>query len=641
MTQLESTPLLRVQDLQVSFNSAGGPLVAVDGVSFHIAHGERFAVVGESGSGKSVTGLSITRLIEYQGGTISPDSQVWFDGADLTQMSNAQLRAIRGREIGMIFQDPQASLNPVRRVGHQISETLRIHGMADSKRAARARAIELLDQVGIDQPGERIDAYPHELSGGMRQRVMIAMALAPHPKLLIADEPTTALDALIQRQIVELLYELTSSMNLSLLMVSHDLRLVAGFVDRLCVMYAGSIVESGTAAEVFGAPQHQYTRALLESLPSQDHSRASALRVIGGSPPTIAARPRGCPFHPRCRYSDGAACETIKPLLTPAGPGAHEFACHHPGLESPAGARTSNGNGKHRLAVVQSGAEESESRSPYLLEVTDLAHRYPGRRGAARAYAAEDVTFSIPHGKSFGLVGESGSGKSTVARSVARLIEPTKGKVLFHGQDLLQLSRREMRATRRGIQVVFQDPRSSLDPRMRVGELLKEPMRIFNVWGEPGSDQARLVELVQLVGLSESDLHKYPHQFSGGQLQRVAIARALALNPDLVICDEPVSSLDASVSAQIINLLRELQQRLGLTYLFIGHDLSIVRYFCDEVAVMSHGRIVEMSDCESLFANPKHPYTRELLEAQPVSDLRAAVQRADFGMKATKRASVT
>jgi peptide/nickel transport system ATP-binding protein len=612
---LAEQPLLRVEDLHVSFDSPAGRLVAVNGVALEIGRGERVAVVGESGSGKSVTALAVTRLIQYRGGIIDPSSGIWFDGADVTRMPPAQMRALRGREIGMIFQDHQAALNPVQRIGNQIAEALRLHGITASRREARDRTVALLEKVGLDRPRERVDSYPHELSGGMRQRVMIAMMLAPEPRLLIADEPTTALDALIQQQIVALLRELTSSMDLALLMVSHDLRLVASFVDRIYVMYAGSIVESGTVAEVFHHPQHQYTRALLDALPSMEQSRSSSLRVIGGSAPSIAARPSGCAFHPRCSRNDGSPCVSTPPALKTTGYGSHRYACHHPGPPPGAAAHLSPLDG--RATGTRAERREPAWEGGQLLEVRDLCHKYPGRHSVESEFAVENVSFSIRRGESFGLVGESGSGKSTVARCVARLVEPAKGRILFDGDDLLRLSPRRMRATRRRIQVVFQDPRSSLDSRMRVRDLLAEPMRIFKTWGSPGSDEQRLVELAELVGLSRTDLGKYPHEFSGGQLQRVAIARALALSPDLVVCDEPVSSLDASVSAQIINLLTELRTTLGLTYLFIGHDLSLVRHFCDHVGVMQAGRLVESAACAALFAEPKHPYTRKLLAAQP------------------------
>jgi len=618
---MSAAPLLSVERLRVTF----GHLAAVEDVSFTVGDGERVAIVGESGSGKSVTAMSITGLINYQAGRIAPESKILYGGADITKMSDEEIRKIRGRQIGMVFQDHSGALNPVQRIGDQIGEALRVHDVVDSKAAARARALELLEQVGIDRASERLDAYPHELSGGMRQRVLIAMGLAPGPKLLIADEPTTALDALIQRQIVALLHDLTEALDLTLLMISHDLRLVSGFADRLYVMYGGRIVETGTAAQVFGAPQHQYTRALLDSLPSRDHRRGSSLKVIGGAPPSIAARPTGCPFHPRCRFNDKNLCESTMPPLESAGQRTHQFACYHPGDQTAAQPKEAS----RHLAPVPSADSAAEEAAPYLLEVVGLDHVYSSRgRKSTVVKAVDDVSFSIRRGESFGLVGESGSGKSTVARNVVRLIEPSAGRILFDGQDLMGLSRREMRTVRRRMQIVFQDPRSSLDPRIRVGELLAEPLRIYRLWGKPGHDKQRLGELMELVGLHERDLQKYPHEFSGGQLQRVAIARALTLSPDLVVCDEPVSSLDASVSAQIINLLSDLQAQLGLTYLFIGHDLSLVRYFCDHIAVMNKGQIVEAADSATLFSNPQHEYTKRLLDAQPPADPRTVARPA-------------
>lgn len=523
-------PFLEVDNLSVSF----GDFTAVDGVSLKVGAGERVAIVGESGSGKSVTAMSIAQLIGYQGGTVGPGSTILLDGRNLQTLTSDELRAIRGSQIGVVFQDHSGSLNPVMTVGAQISEALLLHDIVDNKSQARARAEELLDQVGIARPKERLDAYPHELSGGMRQRVLIASALAPSPKLLIADEPTTALDAVVQRQIVTLLRQLSDELGLSLLMISHDLRLVAGIADRTLVMHNGKIVESGPTRQIFHDPQDPYTKKLLSASPS-----------IQDAP----------------------------------------------------------------LSVGDTSAEPRAN----LLEVVDLDLTY----SSMGVKAADRVSFTIKRGTSLGIVGESGSGKTTVARCVMRLIEADSGTVVLDGQDVTRLRRRGLRKLRRRMQMVFQDPRASLDPRMRVEQLLAEPFKVYGLWGKPGSDQARLIELLKLVGLQESDLRKYPREFSGGQLQRVAIARALALSPDLIVCDEAVSALDASIAAQIVDLLKDLQLQLGLTYLFIGHDLSLVRYFCDEVAVMTGGRIVEMGPSESLFDNPQHDYTKMLLAAQP------------------------
>ncbi len=447
----ETAPLLDVVHLRVDF----GDFTAVDDVSLSVGVGERVAIVGESGSGKSVTAMSIAQLVQYQGGTIGGASRLLLRGEDLTRMSHERLRQVRGREIGVVFQDHASALNPVIRIGDQISEALLLHGVVDTKKAARARSIELLAQVGIDRPHERVDAYPHQLSGGMRQRALIASALAPSPSLLIADEPTTALDAIVQRQIVTLLRQLSEELGLALLMISHDLRLVAGLADRVYVMRSGNVVESGPTQQIFQAPSHPYTKLLLEASPSIDEGMAS------------------------------------------------------------------------RRAELEDDAEASE----IMLQVDALRLTYPelGVKGA------DDVSFSLRRGRTLGIVGESGSGKTTVARCVMRLIEPDSGRIVLGGEDIAAMSWRQMRKRRHRIQMIFQDPRSSLDPRMRIEDILAEPLRIYRRWGSAGNDRARLVELLELVGLQESDLKKYPREFSGGQIQRVAIARTLALSPDLLV----------------------------------------------------------------------------------------------------------
>jgi peptide/nickel transport system ATP-binding protein len=603
------TNLVKVNDLSVHFSTSEGVGTAVRGVSFTIGRGERVAIVGESGSGKSVTALAMTRLIETRGGVIGEGSAITFDGLDVMAMSPRELQGLRGGRVANVFQDPLAALNPLYRVGHQVVETIRLHRPEVDRRAAKLLAGRFFEEVGL--PRERLESFPHELSGGMRQRAMIAMALSGDPELLIADEPTTSLDVTIQTQIVALLNRLVEQRGLSVLLISHDLGVVAGFADRVQVMYAGRIVESNTADEIFARPRHPYTAALLDAIPRIDVYR-SRLRSIPGSAPSPAEIPPGCAFNPRCPYSDGALCVATEPTLT-ARDGSGAAACHHSDLVVyPARIEISD-----RPTRAEAGGTRTEK---VLLSVRGLTKDYAGSRGGAHGRPAlDDVSFDIHDGEGFGIVGESGSGKSTLARCVARLIRPTSGSITFDGVDLLQLRGSALRAWRCETQMVFQDPSASLDPRRTVGELVREPLSAYGI-GSRSDRERRMLDALDAVGLPKQAAKRYPREFSGGQRQRVAIARSLVLRPRLLICDEPVSSLDVSVRAQIINLLADLQSDTGLAYLFIAHNLPVVRQISSYVIVMRNGKVVESGPPATLYKGPKDPYTQTLLASEPVPD---------------------
>ena len=612
--------LLEVKNLTTRFSVEEGSFAAVDDVSFYLDKGEVLGIVGESGSGKSVTALSLMRLIPTPLGRIS-SALMRFDGTDLAAQSESQMRAIRGAEISMIFQEPMTSLNPVFTIGEQLTETVRRHEKV-SKRAALARALEMLDRVGIPSPRRRIDEYPHQLSGGMRQRVMIAIALACSPKLLLADEPTTALDVTIQAQIFDLLRDLQQEFNMAIIIITHDLGVIAEVVDRVVVMYAGQVVEQGPVEALFDAPLHPYTEGLLASIPSL-HKERQRLLTIPGIVPSPFTLPVGCRFRPRCAYAT-AACAT-EPPLQDFGP-QRVVACirqQHLGEQlATAGAEQSAARG------IGLGVSEPPAEQPDLIVVDGLVKHFPLTRGfifsrqAGAVRAVDGVGFRIRRGETLGLVGESGCGKTTTGRLLVRLIEATAGRVQFDGTDLLSLSSAEMQAFRREMQIVFQDPFGSLDPRMSVSQIIGEPLLVHGV-RQRAERMARVRELLDVTGLASYQAERFPHEFSGGQRQRIGIARALATRPRFIVCDEPVSALDVSIQAQIINLMQDLQSEFGLTYLFISHDLSVVKHICDRVAVMYLGKIVEIADRHTLYSEPRHPYTQALLASVPIADPRA------------------
>jgi peptide/nickel transport system ATP-binding protein len=625
-----STPLLEVQDLHVQFHTSRGIVYAVDGISYTVNPGEVVAIVGESGCGKSVSSLAIMRLLAKPHGRVTK-GRVLFQGRDLLKLSDEQMREIRGRDIAMIFQEPMTSLNPVMTIGKQIMEPLFIH-LRMSEDEAKARALELLQLVGITDGERRLRQYPHQLSGGMRQRVMIAIGLACNPKLIIADEPTTALDVTIQAQILELMKDLSRRLNIALIIITHNLGVVARYANRVNVMYAARIVEQGTADDIFLRALHPYSNGLMRSVPRLDEPRGTRLETIEGLPPDLRYPPKECRFALRCPFALDACEQDVK--LREIVPG-HGAACIR-AEEIMAGTLVSAAPRSASAAI----ATTTESDKP-MLEVAGLRKYFEVSGGGAGIFsssvatvkAVDDISFSVAPGETFGLVGESGCGKTTVGRTVLKLEQPSAGTIRFEGTDITNLSSKAMRGIRRRIQAVFQDPYSSLNPRMTVGEIIGEPLRVYKLVKDRKAEHDRVVELLRQVGLYSYMSDRYAHQLSGGQRQRVGIARALALEPKFIVCDEPVSALDVSIQGQIINLLEDLQARLGLSYLFIAHDLAVVRHISDRVAVMYLGRIAEVADRDELYAAPKHPYTKALLDAAPIPDPRVERARAPRALK--------
>ena len=620
-----SEALLQVENLSTWIDTDSHRIHAVDGLSFEVSRGETFALLGESGCGKSVTALSIMRLLP-EAGTIA-QGRIEIEATDLLRLPEAAMRAIRGKKIGMIFQEPMLSLNPVLTVGDQIREVLMRHtslGRGDAQSGAR----EMLDAVGVPESARRMDEFPFQLSGGLRQRVMIAMALACEPQLLIADEPTTALDVTIQAQVLEVLRELQRRRGMAVLLITHDLGVVAENAHRVGVMYAGQLVENAPCGAFFASPLHPYSRKLFASLPARQ-KRGQALAVIGGSVPSLAQSFSGCRFAERCDFAR-PECSAIPPGLESVD-AERAVRCHWyngvlgnvgPPLGSPLHPRAAE---THVEAFIESVPPTAPAA---LLSISDLRVHFPIHRGVFRRVvgyvrAVDGVSLRIDVGRTLALVGESGCGKTTVGKGVLQLIAPTGGEVVFDGEDLTRLNGAELRSRRRNFQIVFQDPYASLNPRMRVNEIIEEGMTALDVYDSPAERARRIDFLLQEVGLDSAAKTRYPHEFSGGQRQRIAIARALAVEPKLIVCDEPTSALDVSVQAQILNLLLDLQRKHGLAYLFITHNMGVVEFLAHEVAVMYLGRIVEQGSVEEIFAQPKHPYTRALLSAVPVPEPRA------------------
>ncbi len=604
-------PVIDIDNLRTYFYTEEGVVKAVDDVSITLDEGKTLGIVGESGSGKSVTSLSIMRLLASTARIET--GQIAFLGRDLVGLPEREMREIRGSDISMIFQEPMTSLNPVFTVGAQVMEAIRLHQDV-SKLEARERTIQLFDEVGIPEPEVRVDSYPHQMSGGQKQRVMIAMALCCNPQLLIADEPTTALDVTIQAQILEILRELRDRRGMSILFITHDLGVIAEIADDVAVMYMGKVVEYGNVVDIFSAPRHPYTKGLLECRPRLDNAYKRLptvddfMEVAGeGESLRIIERPL-----------DDERLEQLRTegrgrLLHPE---AELRAMGHPWEPSQHAPDTE---------VVTADAEP-------LLQVEDLKVYFPVRRGllqrvVSHVKAVDGIRFNVYRGQTLGLVGESGCGKTTAGRAILRLIRPTAGKVTYGGRDLSQLSGAEMRALRNKIQIIFQDPYGSLNPRMTIESALIEPMKIQSIGSSRADRRDRAVELLEEVDLSSEHLRRYPHEFSGGQRQRICIARSLAVQPEFIICDESVSALDVSVQAQVLNLLNQLQDRRGLTYIFISHDLSVVKFMADMMAVMNDGQIVEFGPSETIYADPQQEYTRRLIEATPRDDLEHIRQR--------------
>ncbi|MFE7577459.1 dipeptide ABC transporter ATP-binding protein [Streptomyces sp. NPDC057521] len=594
--------LLEVRDLGVEFTAPdGSPLRAVRGVSFTLRRGETLAVVGESGSGKSTTALALNRMLPGTGRITT--GTVRLDGRDLAAADEAELRAVRGARIGMVFQDPMTALNPVLTAGRHIEEALRAHGNHD-KAARRARAVELLDRVGIPDPHRRADDHPHQFSGGQRQRILIAMALAGEPDVLLADEPTTALDATVQDQILTLLGDLNRETGTALVLITHNMGVVARACERVLVMYGGTVVEDGPTAEVLTRPRHPYTAGLLAAVPRLATPSGTRLTGIPGSPPDLMLLGDGCAFADRCTLAEDR-CRTATPPLARVA-GDVRVAC------LPAAGRT-----EPLPAPAPPVRIDRPAPGAVVLEADGLTKTYGGRGARRRGVPALDgVSLTLREGETLGIVGESGSGKSTLARVLAHAHSADGGTLRLRGEDVTRPSRRALHAVRRQVQMVFQDPYASLNPRMTVGEIVAEPLVAFGI-GDRETRRERVAELLELAGLDPAVAGRHPRSFSGGQRQRIGIARALAPAPTVLICDEPVSALDVSVQAQITGLLTDLQRDLGLSLVFIAHDLAVVRQISHRIAVMHRGRVVETGTADEVCEHPRDPYTRALLAAAP------------------------
>lgn len=620
MTAEMTGPVLKIVDLHTQIRVKGATIRAVDGVSLTVDAGECLGLVGESGCGKTMTARSIMRLLPH-GGTITSGS-VMLAGSDLSQLSERQMQTVRGNDIGMVFQDPSSCLDPTMTIGRQIAESVIVHQGAD-RNAAADRAVEMLGMVRIPEPERVAGLYPLHLSGGMRQRAMIAAALACEPRLLIADEPTTALDVTIQHDILELIDDLRVQLGMAVILVTHDLGVIAGRTERVAVMYGGRIVEQAATNAVFTGPRHPYTEALFEALPEMAGPASRSLYSIPGRPPDLSAPTAGCSFAPRCRHARDW-CASHEPALDGDHPG-HTYACFFP-----VGAIGSPGSdGKEPVSVWTSarpGASRRRAHVPpaapgALLQVSGLVKDYPITKGllsrkTGAVSAVADVSFELAAGQTFGLVGESGCGKTTIARLLVGLEQANAGSIVFGGVDLATLSRGQMRRHRSGIQLMFQDAYASLDPRMRVKSILGEPLAIQKTVRRRGH-RRQVARILDEVGLPPEAAGRYPREFSGGQRQRLALARALIQRPALIVADEPVSALDVSVQAQILNLMRKLQRQYGLSYLFISHDLSVVRYMADTIGVMYLGKLVEVGPTEDICRSPRHPYTAGLIAAVP------------------------
>ena len=631
--------ILELRHLVTSFHTESGKIRAVDDVSFKVRKGQTIGIVGESGCGKSVTSLSIMRLLPQPAGQIE-SGQILFRDMDIATLDTNRLHQIRGNRISMIFQEPMTALNPVHKIGKQIGEAFQLHFPEMSKKRIHQESLEMLCKVGIPDPEKRIREYPHQISGGMRQRIMIAMALVCKPDILIADEPTTALDVTIQAQILELMKHLQRETGMTIIFITHDLGVIAEICDAVVVMYAGKLAETAPAKNLFENPQHPYTRGLLSSVPRLETPRKVKLNVIRGMVPSFQDLPEGCRFQNRCPLAQDI-CKTQPRMKAVA---EHHFvSCHFsdsnfPPEEDPPRAPLKGGISGDRPTAASEEILPAASKSPFegsrevspsesqtethCLEVRNLKMHFPIHGGIfwrkiGTVYAVDGVSFKVRTGKTLGLVGESGCGKTTVGRTILGICKPTEGQVFFEGKKMSRLGCQELRYLRRNMQMVFQDPFESLNSRHTIGDILEEPFVIHGLH-TPAERRAEVRKLLNRVGLSENAITRFPHEFSGGQRQRIGIARAIALRPKMIICDEPVSALDVSIQSQILNLLLDLQQDMGLSCLFIAHDLAVVKHISDHIVVMYLGQIVESADADTLYEKPLHPYTQTLISAIPV-----------------------
>lgn len=619
--------ILKVEKLRVSYHTYAGEVQSVRGVSFNLDKGEILAIVGESGSGKTVTAKSVLRLIKGPLGEIKNGSKIIFDGKDILDLNRRELEQFRGGEVSMIFQDPMTSLNPTMKIGKQITESIMIHRKM-SRSEAEKEAIKMLKLVKIPNAEIRANEYPFQFSGGMRQRAMIAIALACNPKLLIADEPTTALDVTVQAQIMDLLKELQGKLGTAIMLITHDLGVVAENAQKVAVMYGGMIVERGLVEEIFSDPQHPYTLALLRAIPKLDMDSDEKLISIEGTPPDLVAPPKGCPFAPRCKYCM-PICKNRIPDVTNITD-THKTMCwlkheYAPSVDLSLSCDDEKTSLAHENSYKNEKNAGKNKKSDTLIEVRNLKKYFTISKNKVLK-AVDDVSFSIERGETLGIVGESGCGKTTCGRTILELYKPSAGQVIFEGENVYEMSKPQKSRFMKNAQMIFQDPYASLNPRMTVSDIISEGIDIHGLYR--GKDRMnRVYELLSMIGLNKEHANRFPHEFSGGQRQRIGIARALAVEPKFIVCDEPISALDMSIQAQVVNLLLDLQNRFDLTYMFIAHDLSMVKYISNRVGVMYLGCTVELAESKELYKNPLHPYTKVLMSAIPTTDPKLAMSK--------------